>query len=99
MGTVILDHVSRCYTSEDGEVIFHVLLRALREHDKVTVSFKGVGDVPSSFVNTAFVPLLDHYSIEYLRDHLGITDSNSQINDMIRHRMLFSAKRKVAATA
>jgi 2C-methyl-D-erythritol 2,4-cyclodiphosphate synthase len=96
MVTAILDHVERCYTSSDGDVILRLLVDALPTEDKVVISFKGVGDVPSSFVNAAFVPLLDYFSMDYIKRHLVITDSNRQINNMILDRMRFVAEQKKA---
>lgn len=81
-----LDHVPQCYTSADGLVIAGLLRRCLRSGE-VTLSLAGVDDVPSSFVNSAIVSLLDEFSASEIRQRLSIVDSNRQINDMIRRCM------------
>lgn len=86
-----LDHVPQCYTSADGLVIAGVLRRCLREGG-TKLSFAGVDDVPSSFVNSAIVSLLDEFSAEVLRQRLSIVDSNRQINEMVRRCMNNAAR-------
>ena len=55
------------------------------------LSFDGVEDVPSSFVNAAFVPLLGSYSYDFIKAHLQVINSTRQINDMIKRRLRFEA--------
>lgn len=86
-----LDHVPQCYTSADGLVIAGLLRRCLRS-GHVKLSLAGVDDVPSSFVNSAIVSLLNEFSAEDLRRKLSIVDSNRQINEMIRRCMNSAAK-------
>lgn len=82
-----LDHVARCYGTADGDVIARVLRAALQRHQHVTLSFAGVTDIPSSFVNASIVALLDDYSADTLRSRLSIVDATSQAADMIRRCM------------
>lgn len=89
----VLDHVSHCYTWQDGAVIRDAIRRALDDHERVAVSFAGVQDVPTSFVNAAFVSLLKEFSQEELRRRLAVINSTRQINDMIRRRLEFETKR------
>ncbi|WP_010162586.1 STAS-like domain-containing protein [Sphingomonas sp. PAMC 26617] len=86
-----LDHVPQCYTSADGLVIAGTIRRCLRQGG-ATLSFFGVDDVPSSFVNSAIVSLLDEFSSDEIRKRLSIVDSNRQINDMIRRCMMNAAR-------
>ncbi len=97
MGITVLDHTPQCYTTADGDKLLQVMLAALKATDKITVSFKGVGDVPSSFVNASFVSLLDYYSFDYIRSHVSVVDTNRQINDMISSRMRFASEHVAAA--
>jgi hypothetical protein len=93
MVIVALEHVPQCYTWEDGAVIAKLIRSGFAHGEDVVVSFKGVENVPSSFVNGAFVSLLDDYDVSYLRSHLSIVDSNSAINEMIRRRIVFESQR------
>ena len=93
----VLDHVAQCYTEADGTVIRALLHDALARGGKVVVSFQGVSDVPSSFVNAALISLLDDFSFDYIRKHLAVTDSTRQINDMILRRFRFVTEQPQAA--
>lgn len=79
-----LDHVAQCYGASDGAVIARVLRQAFLRGHHVTLSFAGVSDVPSSFVNAALVSLLDDHSLEWLKSHLSVVDATKQTADMIR---------------
>jgi hypothetical protein len=92
-----LEHVPHCYTSNDGAVIGGMILQALDAGEDVTVSFEGVDSVPSSFVNSAFLDLLDHYDYETLKQRLKITHSTRQINHMIKSRFESAIRRPEAA--
>jgi STAS-like domain of unknown function (DUF4325) len=93
----VLELVPHCYSWADGEVVGHALAEALRSNEKVTISFAGVEDVPSSFVNAAFVSLLPEFGYDRIRDSLSVVRSNRQINDMIRRRLRFENDRGIAA--
>lgn len=92
-----LDHVKRCYSTADGIEIARVLRSALKQERHVTFSFAGVDDVPSSFVNAAFVSLLDDYAPTALRSRLSVVDATQQIADMLRRCMANGAKMLEAA--
>jgi len=89
----ILDLVPHCYTWADGEIVGRAIQQALADKEKVVVSFTGVEDVPTSFVNAAFVRLLDDFSYEDIRSNLSVVNSTRQINEMIKRRLDFEAKR------
>lgn len=88
-----IDFVKQCATNEDGDIIYHVVEPHLRRDERVTVSFEGIDAVSTSFINTAFITLLDQFSFPFIKKHLGFTDTNSQINDVIRSRFQFEASR------
>ncbi|MDN7654691.1 STAS-like domain-containing protein [Burkholderia multivorans] len=91
-----LDIVDRCYSNADGQQVFEVVYDRLKRGEAVTVSFEGVSTVPSSFVNTAFITLLDYFPFEKIRRVLTFTKTTPQINEMIRSRFAFEAQRKPA---
>jgi hypothetical protein len=94
MGIVrVLDYVDHCYNSEDGKIIHDVIEAQLKNNEPLLVSFSGVDSVPSSFVNTALVSLLDRYDFGQIKQLLRFADTTSQINDMIRSRFNFEANR------
>jgi hypothetical protein len=57
------------------------------KQDAVTLSFSGLKTASTSFVNTAFVPLLDVMPFDEIKRRLKIIDSTRQINHMIKWRL------------
>ena len=92
----VLDHVPQCYSADDGAVIASVLRGALNRNTNVILSFDGVADVPSSFINAALVSLLDDFSFQKIRAIVSIVDANAQIGEMV-HRCFANAERHFAA--
>jgi hypothetical protein len=89
-----LDHVARCYTAADGAVINSLLSSQLDKGRLVKLSFDGVSDVPSSFVNTAIVALLGRYDEEFIKSHLTLIDATRQIGDMVRRCVANGVRRQ-----
>ncbi len=92
-----LDHVPNCYTWDTGDVIGQIIRRAFACGDSVTISFAGVTDTPTSFVNAAFISLLNDYSYDFIRSHLKLTDCSRQIADMVKRRFSFETSRPRSA--
>ncbi len=91
----VLKVSQRCYTNEDGDKLNQHILPLLRIGEKVVISFRGVDAVPSSFVNTALISLLDHFGFEYIKSHVGFKDTSRQINEMINSRFVFEIARRM----
>jgi hypothetical protein len=99
MGLIrVLDLVDRCYNSNDGQIVHDAIELGLKQNDKLAVSFAGVDSVPSSFINVALISFLDHFAFDEIKRRLRFIDTNSQINEMIRTRFTFEARRKLSAT-
>lgn len=95
MGLIrVLDLVDRCYNSEDGEVIHDAIVARLPSDSELFVSLDGVDSVPSSFVNVAFIRLLERMSFDEIKRKIHFVNTNSQINEMIKSRFTFEAKRQ-----
>ncbi len=89
-----LDLVARCDTAAQGQIVNRALRPLLANGGRAELSFEGVFDVPSSFVNTAIVSLLTDYDESYIKSHLTITNATKQIADMVR-RCLANGVRRV----
>ena len=89
----VLSLVPHCYTYRDGEQVAEVIRIALRAGQDITLSFRGVRGVPSSFVNAAFVGLLDEFPVSVIRQRVRIVDSSRQINATIRDQVMGEAAR------
>lgn len=93
----ILDHVMQCYTQADGEVIAGVITACLKSGENAVVSFSGVHGVPSSFINAAFISLLDEFTFADIRAKLTFIHSTKQINELIKKRFDFEVNKRSKA--
>ena len=84
--------VSQAASEDDGSAVFAELSQALDREDIVTLSFAGLKTASTSFVNTAFVPLIDLMSFDEIKRRLKIIESSRQINHMIKWRLEAEAK-------
>jgi hypothetical protein len=91
-----LDLVKQCYSNDDGNKLFTVIAARMRQKEKTTISFDGVDSVPSSFVNSAFIMLLDDFGFEEIKRYLSFQRTTPQINEMIRSRFSFENQRRQA---
>jgi len=93
MVVVIKDKVNSCDTAAQGAVVFSVLLDALNKGAQVTVDFRDVLNVTSSFVNVAFIPLLATHDFSTIRRLMVIVNANRQIANMIKQRMAIESEK------
>lgn len=84
-------------TNEHGDVIFTNLVKALKKEHLVTVNFEGITNTTTSFVNSAFIPLLEFFTFEDIKKKLKIVKSNRQINESIKNGLEFESKRITVA--
>lgn len=96
MVILILDHVERAYTAQDGAVIYSLLKNAFATSGAASLSFSGISDVPSSFVNSALVPFVQERGIEWLKVRLKVSGATKQVASMIR-RCLDNAEHSLEA--
>jgi len=87
MVTITIKHLTpRCLNNNDGHIVFDEILRHLKKMEPIEVSFEGVYSTTSSFVNSAFIELLEHCDFERIKSLVRITHSNSFINELIKQR-------------
>lgn len=72
--------------NEHGEEIFDLIKKKLEVNEKVTISFKGIYALNSSFVNSAFIELLEYFPFEKIKMYVHFLDSTKQINGTILKR-------------
>lgn len=80
----VKDHVHQFNTAADGAVIATAIRAAMSKENLVKLSFSGISDVPSSFINAAIVSLLDDFTEKQIKQKLKIEDVTAQIAEMIR---------------
>lgn len=83
MVIVALDHVPHCFSQDDGIVIHDLLAPCFAASRSITLSFAGVEDVTSSFVNSALVPFVERYGADYVKAQLRVTRATKQVADTI----------------
>jgi STAS-like domain of unknown function (DUF4325) len=91
----ILDIVPGADTAEQGALVYSRLQSAFAESGTVTVSFDGLNIATSSFVASAFLPLLEQHSFDDLKRRMHVINSTRQINQQIKSRL----KREAATAA
>lgn len=89
----VLDYVDQCQSNSDGIVIHNIIKPKLDNGEEVVLSFEGVPSLPSSFVNSALISLLDEMPFERIKSLVRFAHTNSQMNSMIRDRFEFEIKR------
>jgi hypothetical protein len=67
-----------CVAAEDGEKVYQVIREALEKGENVTLSFKGIEDLTSVFLNAAIGPLYGQFSEEFLKTHMNPPRDASQ---------------------
>lgn len=90
----ILDYVDHCYSNDDGLVINKLIKNEIIRGNQVVVSFDRIKALNSSFVNSAFIELLDDFDFNVIKYSLKFTDSTKQINEMIKSRFGFEVNRR-----
>jgi len=83
---VIKDHAPNCLSNDDGQIIKDLVLPLIQAGQQVEVSFLGVYSATTSFINSAFVELLDYFDFARIKAFLKITNSNTHINGLIKRR-------------
>ncbi len=87
MVIVVRDVSKGADTAAQGQILYSRLHEVLKTGTAIVLSFSGIKTATSSFVNTAFVPLLVEHTLDSLKKRLKIVESTRQINDMIKTRL------------
>lgn len=87
--SVLNQHV----TNEDGDLLFNIIHDEFEKDNKVNISMLGVYGLNTSFVNSAFIQLLEHYSYDFIKKNLTFTNSNKQINDVILENFKYQTEK------
>jgi len=92
----VKDYVDQVYSNDDGKIIYNELKKELARSNKIAVSFKEISALNSSFVNSAFIELLEDYDFQFIKENLRFVDSTKQINNMIKSRFSFEVNHRKA---
>ncbi|AFQ95918.1 TPA: STAS-like domain-containing protein [Streptococcus agalactiae] len=97
MVTLTVKELAKNFSNDNkaGEILFEQLKSYFYTDTVVTVSFAGISEVSSSFVNSAFINLLSYYDFNHIKSQLKIVNSTKQINDLIKQRFSFEISRQI----
>ncbi|HGA3836563.1 TPA: STAS-like domain-containing protein [Streptococcus agalactiae] len=97
MVTLTVKELAKNFSNDNkaGEILFEQLKFYFYTDTVVTVSFAGISEVSSSFVNSAFINLLSYYDFNHIKSQLKIVNSTKQINDLIKQRFSFEISRQI----
>ncbi|HFZ7234479.1 TPA: STAS-like domain-containing protein [Streptococcus agalactiae] len=97
MVTLTVKELAKNFSNDNkaGEILFEQLKSYFYIDTVVTVSFAGISEVSSSFVNSAFINLLSYYDFNHIKSQLKIVNSTKQINDLIKQRFSFEISRQI----
>lgn len=84
--------------NQDGEVIFDIIKNALLRKEQIRISFEGIYALNTSFVNSAFIELLEFFSFEEIQRNVKFVDSTKQINQIIAKRFKDELENEALAT-
>ena len=65
---------SICVTDEDGKKVYDVINDALSDGKKIIISFDGVTDLTSAFLNNAIGQLYGNFDEAFVKSKLSVTD-------------------------
>ena len=82
---------AHCTSSEDGQKVYQLIQKALREGKRITLSFKNIEDLTSAFLNSAIGQLYNEFSDLDIKDHIAIADA-SQDDLILLKRVVNRAK-------
>ena len=80
-------------TNEDGDLLFSIIRDEFEKDNKVNISMLDVYGLNTSFVNSAFIQLLEHYSYDFIKKNLTFSNSNKQINDVILENFKYQTEK------
>lgn len=80
-------------TNEDGDLLFNIIRDEFEKDNKVNISMLDVYGLNTSFVNSAFIQLLEHYSYDFIKKNLTFSNSNKQINDVILENFKYQTEK------
>lgn len=73
-----------CVAAEDGEKVYERILEALGQGKNVEISFKGIEDLTSLFLNAAIGQLYKGFGDDELKKRLSVVDASSQDLETLR---------------
>ena len=80
-----------CVASDDGQKVHDQIAIALREGQRLSISFHNVESLTSAFLNTAIGQLYGEFSEEEIRANISVADMSRDDLDLLK-RVVDTAK-------
>lgn len=80
-------------TNAQGQIIFDYVIDRLSDETSITLDFKDVFSITSSFANTSVVQLLDVLGESDFRAKIKLVNANKQVAQLLRLRLTSEAKK------
>lgn len=87
----VANETTQYSTYEDGEKVCRVIQAALKQHEKIAVSFEQIVGVPSSFINGLLNDIFAEIGINGVKQRIQIIHSTKLINDMLKRKFTLVA--------
>lgn len=81
----ILDS-SAAISSNDGDLIFEELRKALTDGEDIEVDFSGLEIIVSTFLNSAIGQLYGKFSADHVKQHLAVTGLSNE--DLLKLKLV-----------
>lgn len=92
MYTIAVKDLTKQHVSNaDGFHLQQAIRERLATDEYVTLSFRGIPHLNTSYINTAFVELLGDFTLSEIQKRIKIIDSTRQINKLIKERLIFES--------
>jgi Icc-related predicted phosphoesterase len=82
---------SFCVESDDGQKVFNVIEKALKENKKIKLSFQNIEMVTTAFLNTAIGQLYRDFNEKKIKDSLDVKDLPAEDKQLLK-RVISTAK-------
>ena len=89
---------SYCVCSEDGEILYNLITKALRENHQIKLSFQNIKMVGVAFLNSAIGQLYGNFSTEIIKNNLSV-EHMLPIDIALLKRVVSNAKSFYSTTA
>lgn len=86
---ILKNIVTEFVNNEQGEIVYEVINRELKNNDSIEISLAGVNFITSSFLNSAFVRFAENMSFNEFKSRIIFTNGQPHVNHMIKDRIMF----------
>lgn len=91
---IVKELVDNVTDNQSGLVLLEAIQEAFEKKQKVVILFESIPYISTSFINSAFINLLEDYTFEAIKTNLTFKNSIAQINQLIRERFSLEITQK-----